>query len=200
MKNPPPDLMQRLLDVSEQILAAEPPLRLEDIALLVGTSRAKLYYYFPGREGLVAHLLTAHAQAGASAIDAAVDPDSAPEQRLRAMVSAMIAYLAKNPGVCAGLLSAVGASREVLEVNDTWIGRPLRELLAEGQNRGVFTLGTPADAANSVMGAALLGVLGRAMSGGDPGDRDFQRKLLDQVVRGVLARPSDRGLGDGQSC
>jgi hypothetical protein len=47
-KTPPADLAYRLLDVSEQVLDPGPALRLEDVACLVGASRAALYYYFLG--------------------------------------------------------------------------------------------------------------------------------------------------------
>ena len=43
MKTPPPDLAERLLDVSEQILRSDPAPRLEDVARMVGASRAALY-------------------------------------------------------------------------------------------------------------------------------------------------------------
>ncbi|WP_129788299.1 TetR/AcrR family transcriptional regulator [Promicromonospora panici] len=189
MKTPPPDLAGRLLDVSEQILLGDPPPRLADVAVLVGASRATLYYYFAGRDDLLAFLLTSHAQQGAEAVRAAVDPGAAPEKRLRTMVATLAQFLGDRPGICAGLLGALGGTlrmREVLEANDTWIAGPLRELLSEGAESGVFTADDVADAGNAAMGALLLGVLGRSMSGADTTDAGFQQRLAEQVVRGVL--------------
>ncbi|MFC4111941.1 TetR/AcrR family transcriptional regulator [Nonomuraea zeae] len=187
MKTPPPDLAGRLLEVGEQVLRTDPPPRLEDVALLVGASRATLYYYFSGRDDLLAFLLTAHVMRGAEAIRGAAEQGGGPEARLRAAVAAMIGYLGRHPGICAGLLSALGASgrmEEVLRANDTWIAGPVRELLDEGSRAGVFTTGEVSDAANAILGAVLLGVLGRSSSAA--ADDAFCRCLTDQVVRGVL--------------
>lgn len=191
MKSPPPELAQRLLEVSEQVLYADPPPRLEDVARLVGASRATLYYYFSGREDLLSFLLGAHTRQGAEIVRASVNPDEEPEPRLRAMVAALAEHLGRHPGTCAGLLGALGGSGrmgEVLEANDLRIAGPLRELLAEGRNASAFTVDNPADAANAILGALLLAVLGRSMSGADPADPRFQRHLVEQTVRGVLTR------------
>jgi TetR/AcrR family transcriptional regulator len=189
VKNPPPDLAQRLLEVSEQVLYTDPPPRLEDVARLVEASRATLYYYFSGRDDLLTFLLTAHTQQGAQAVHAAVRPDDPPERQLRAMVAALADYLGRHPGTCAGLLGALGGTGrmgEVLQANDTRIAAPLRELLARGCKAGAFTVDSTADAANAILGALLLAVLGRSMSGADPTDPRFRKHLTEQTVRGIL--------------
>ncbi|MFI7128891.1 TetR/AcrR family transcriptional regulator [Nonomuraea sp. NPDC050153] len=191
MKNPPADLAQRLLDVSEHVLHADPPPRLEDVAQLVEASRATLYYYFSGREDLLTFLLTAHARRGAQAVQAATTPGDPPEPRLRAMVSALAEYLGHHPGTCAGLLGALGASgrmSEVLAANDTWIAGPLRDLLAEGRKTGAFAVDDIADAANAMLGGLLLAVLGRSMAGTDAADPTFRHQLTEQTIRGILTR------------
>jgi len=189
MKTPPADLAERLLGASEQVLFGDPPPRLEDVARLVGASRATLYYYFSGRDDLLTFLLTAHARRGAETVRNAIGPDDPPELRLRTMVAAMVEYLGHHPGMCAGLLAALGATgrmSEVLQTNDTWIAAPLRELLAAGREIGAFAIDDVADAANALLGGVLLGVLGRSMSGADATDAVFQRHLTEQVVRGIL--------------
>lgn len=189
MKNPPPDLAQRLLEVSEQVLYTDPPPRLEDVAQLVGASRATLYYYFSGRDDLLSFLLAAHTQHGAQAVQAAVNPDDEPEQRLRAMVTALADYLGHHPGICAGLLGALGGSgrmSEVLQANDIRIAAPLRDVLADGRTTGAFAVDNNADTANAILGALLLAVLGRTMAGADPTEPRFREQLTEQTVRGIL--------------
>ncbi|MFY1651431.1 TetR/AcrR family transcriptional regulator [Solwaraspora sp. WMMB762] len=191
MKNPPADLARRLLDVSEQVLHGDPAPRLEDIAGMVGASRATLYYYFAGRDDLLTYLLTAHAHDGAQAVQASIDPTDPPAQRLRAMVTALAAYLSQHPGICAGLLSALGSTgrmTDVMAANDRWIAGPLRELLAEAGTVGAVTVDDAANAANAILGALLLAVLGRSVAGADPTDARFRDQLTDQVLHGVLTR------------
>ncbi|GAB3168334.1 hypothetical protein GCM10027059_30820 [Myceligenerans halotolerans] len=120
---------------------------------------------------------------------AAVDPDDPPEARLRTMVETLARFLGDRPGICAGMLGALGGNlglREVLEANDTWIAGPLRELLAEGADAGVLAVDDAGDASSAILGALLLGVLGRSMSGADATDREFQRRITGQIMRGVL--------------
>jgi AcrR family transcriptional regulator len=190
VKSPPPELTSRLLQASEQVLRTDPPPRLEDVARLVGTSRATLYYYFAGRDDLLSFLLTEHAKQGAEAVRAAMKPDQPADRRLRAMVGAMVGFLGQHPGICAGLLSALGGAGQMsdaLQANDTWIAGPLRDLLADGSTAGAFAVDDVGDAANAILGAVVLAVLGRSMAGADTTDRRFRQHLTEQAVRGVLA-------------
>jgi TetR/AcrR family transcriptional regulator len=190
VKTPPADLAHRLLDVSEQVLDPDPALRLEDVARLVGASRATLYYYFSGRDDLLSFLLAEHTQHGGEAVRAAVRAGDGPEARLRAMVTALAEYLTSHPGTCAGLLGALGAVGrlgEVLQASDTWIAAPLREVLTQGRDAGVFAIEDPADPANAILGGLLLAVLGRALTGADPTDPRFRQRLVDQMLHGVVA-------------
>jgi TetR/AcrR family transcriptional regulator len=91
---------------------------------------------------------------------------------------------------CAGLLGALGAAGrpgEVLQASDTWIAAPLREVLAQGRDAGVFAAPDPADATSAILGGLLLAVLGRAMTGADPTDPRFRQHLVDQMLAGVVA-------------
>ena len=76
---------------------------------------------------------------------------------------------------------------EVLQASDTWIAAPLREVLTQGRDAGVFATEDPADAVSAILGGLLLAVLGRAMTGADPTDPRFRQHLVDQMLRGVVA-------------
>jgi AcrR family transcriptional regulator len=189
VKNPPPDLAGRLLEVGEQVLHAEPPLRFEDVAHLVGASRAALYYYFSGRDDLVSFLLTAHTGQAAAAVGAAVDPADPAEVRLTATLRALAGYLGGCPGMCAGLVVALGGAGrmgEALRALDTAVTAPLRALLADGARTGALVAADPADSANALIGGLLLAVIGRSLTGADTTDPAFHRTVTDQLARGVL--------------
>jgi TetR/AcrR family transcriptional regulator len=88
-------------------------------------------------------------------VRAAERADDGPETRLRAMVTALVEYLSSHPGTCAGLLAAMGTTGrlgEVLQASDTWIAGPMREVLTQGRDAGVFALEGPAEAANAILG------------------------------------------------
>ncbi len=110
------------------------------------------------------------------------------------MLEGLAAYLGARPGICAGMLAAAGTGArmaEVLAVNDTWVAAPLRDVVAEGAAHRQLLSGDDTDPAavgdtvNAILGALLFGVLGRASSGGDPVDPQFQTDLIDQIMRGI---------------
>jgi TetR/AcrR family transcriptional regulator len=188
VKSPPAELSLRLVGASAEILRPGRELRLEDIAALVGSARATLYYYFSGRDDLIGFLLQEHVTAASAAIRAASTPGQPPAARLRAAVTALTGFLGREPGVCAGLLSFAGASDglgPVLAAKDALLVMPLREILADGAAAGELAIGDPADAANAILGAVMIATLGRWNRGGDSTEPAFQQALTDQVVRGV---------------
>ncbi|TDC76524.1 TetR/AcrR family transcriptional regulator [Micromonospora sp. KC606] len=199
MRTPPPDLAGRLLDASAELLRADDPPQLADVARLMGVARATLYYYFAGREDLLAFILAAHVREGGQVMATADDEALPAPERLRAVLAAMCSYLGARPFVCTGLLTAAGAGgrmHEVLAANDAVIGAHLRRILQEGVNVG--TLGGTAqhnldatdvaDAANAAMGAVLLAVLGRAAATLDTTEPAFARKVAARIVDGLRAR------------
>ncbi|MDT7671996.1 MAG: hypothetical protein QOC74_4779, partial [Pseudonocardiales bacterium] len=110
MRRPPRNLVQRLLSASEEILRPDQALRLEDIAALIGSARATLYYHFSGRDDLVAFLLEEHLRVAANTIALAVTTTQPPAAQLRSAITALVGFLGGQPGVCAGMLSFAGAT------------------------------------------------------------------------------------------
>lgn len=190
MKTPPPALAQQLVAASEQVLRPDRDMRLEDVAALVGSKRATLYYYFSGRDDLIGFLLEEHVNAAAAAI-AGATIGGTPEARLRAALAALIGFLGQRPGVCAGLLSFAGATgrmHAVLAAKDTLIAAPIRAILDAGVSAGIFAAGETTDATNAILGAVMIATMGRWQRGA-AADRTFQRHLTEQLVRGVLKAP-----------
>lgn len=184
MKTPPPALAQRLVSASEEVLRPDRELRLEDVAALVGSKRATLYYYFSGREDLIAFLLTEHLTAAAQVIETASDTQPSPAERLRSAVAALVGFLGERPGVCAELLSFAGAAgrmASVLAAKDSVVAEPIRRILADGP----FEVDDARDATSAMLGAAMIATVDRWYRG-DAMTPAFQRRLTEQIVRGVL--------------
>ena len=64
--------------MSEQVLRPDPALRLEDIAALIGSARAALYYHFSGRDDLVSFLVEEHLRVAAETIELAITTTQSP--------------------------------------------------------------------------------------------------------------------------
>jgi TetR/AcrR family transcriptional regulator len=189
MRRPSPKLVQRLVSASEEVLRPDQALRLEDIALLIGSARATLYYHFSGRDDLVAFLLEENLRAAAETIELAVTTAQPPPVvQLRSAITALAGFLGGQPGVCAGLLSFAGATGRLgtlMAAKDAALAAPLRKLLDEGAATGQFTISDSRDAANAILGAALIATLTRWEDGRDTQDPEFQQALTDQLVRSV---------------
>ena len=72
-----------------------------------------------------------------------------------------------------------------MAAKDTALAVPLRKLLDEGAATGQFTISDSRDAANAILGAALIATLTRWEDGRDTQDPKFQQALADQLVRSV---------------
>jgi hypothetical protein len=80
---------------------------------------------------------------------------------------------------------ASGSLADVLLLNDRHIAAPMRVLLAEGNRDGSTSVALPDAAADTILGALLLAVIGRWSRGGDPSDGQFRAAVLDQVMAGL---------------
>ncbi|MDT7673226.1 MAG: hypothetical protein QOD82_1128 [Pseudonocardiales bacterium] len=188
MRRPPRNLVQRLLSASEEILRPDQALRLEDIAALIGSARATLYYHFSGRDDLVAFLLEEHLRVAANTIALAVTTTQPPAAQLRSAITALVGFLGGQPGVCAGMLSFAGATGRLgtlMAAKDANLTEPLRKLLDQGAAIHQFTMNDSRDSANAILGAALIATLTRWEDGRATQDPEFQQALTDQLVRSV---------------
>jgi TetR/AcrR family transcriptional regulator len=188
MRRPPRNLVQRLLSASEEILRPDQALRLEDIAALIGSARATLYYHFSGRDDLVAFLLEEHLRVAANTIALAVTTTQPPAAQLRSAITALVGFLGGQPGVCAGMLSFAGATGRLgtlMAAKDANLTEPLRKLLDQGAATHQFTINDSRDSANAILGAALIATLTRWEDGRATQDPEFQQALTDQLVRSV---------------
>ena len=189
MKTPPPELAHRLREASPSILRLGADPNFDEISEMTGIARATLYYYFSGRDDLYEFLLSSHLEEGAASFSPVEGDD--PAQRLQGVLQAMIEFLASHPGVCAGILSALGSGTkmdQVMRANERIVATPIRGILAEGKTEGVFTFDDAHDTANAFTGAILSAVLGRVVEGRPLDQPDFPNHLADQLVAAVLVR------------
>lgn len=188
MKAPPDELAADLVAHTDLVLRSEPVATFDEVAAAVGRSRAALYYYFSGRDDLVAFVLLEHVEGGAGVLRAADPGEGSGADRLQAVLAAALGYLAERPQVCAGLLSAASASgslADVLAANDQHVAAPVRALIALGNEDGSLAAASPETATDVVLGALLLAVIGRWARGDDPTDEQHQTAVLHQAMAGL---------------
>lgn len=109
--------------------------RVEDLAKATGIPKATLYYYFNGKEEVLAYLLEAMLAKVAGAVWGVSASAGTARQRLVRVVKAQLAAMAEHPEVCQALISELGRAGRIPEiaaaVEDAFYN-PVRQLLSEG--------------------------------------------------------------------
>jgi TetR/AcrR family transcriptional regulator len=131
--------------------------RIEDVAEATGVPRATLYYYFAGKEDILAWLLRLMLEeVGAAVADAAGGPGTA-RDRMEAVVRAKIDVMARHPATCRALMADLGRAGRIPEIAaaiQEAFHQPVRRLLAEGEADGSLRpVGDPETTASAVYGA-----------------------------------------------
>lgn len=113
--------------------------RMEDIAVATGVPKATLYYYFEGKEDILAYLFHEVLDEVATAIDDAVAGEGTAAERLWAAVVAHLRVIEAHPAASRALQFDLGRAARIPIVNDrieTAFRAPVRKLLDEGAADG----------------------------------------------------------------
>lgn len=131
--------------------------RIEDVAEATGIPRATLYYYFAGKEDILAWLLRLMLEDMAAAVAEAAAPPGTARDRMEAVIRAKIAVMARHPATCRALMADLGRAGRIPEIAAAIQGafhEPVRALLAEGEADGTLRpAGDPETTASAVYGA-----------------------------------------------
>jgi AcrR family transcriptional regulator len=160
MREVPPDMAANLTAAASTFVASFDEVRMEDIAAAAGVSRTSLYYYFTGKDDILAFLLRAMLDDLTQvAVGAASGPGSAPH-RLGAVIRAQLEHLNAHPTLSQLLIANLGRAGKLPDiaarVNDGFV-EPVKRLLAEGAADGSFrTLPDDDLGAGALFGAVLV--------------------------------------------
>jgi AcrR family transcriptional regulator len=160
MREVPADMAAKLTNAASTFVSSFEEVRMEDIAAAAGVSRTSLYYYFAGKDDILAFLLRAMLDdLTRVAVGAATRPGTPPE-RLGAVIRAQLGHLNAHPTLSQLLIANLGRAGKLPDiaarVNDGFI-EPVKRLLSEGAADG--SLRTLADddlGASALFGAVLV--------------------------------------------
>ncbi len=160
MREVPADMAARLTAAASSFISSFDDVRMEDIAAAAGVSRTSLYYYFSGKDDILAFLLRAMLDDLTQvAVGAASAPGTAPA-RLEAVIRAQLDHLNAHPTLSQLLIANLGRAGKLPDiaarVNDGFV-EPVKRLLAEGAADGTFrTLPDNDLGAGALFGAVLV--------------------------------------------
>jgi AcrR family transcriptional regulator len=163
--------------------------KVEDVATATGVPKATLYYYFAGKEEILAFLLQDTLQQMADEVAIAVQaPDSA-ANRLAAVVQAQLRVMGDQPAVCRALMENLGHAGRMPEiagaVNDAYY-TPVQELLDEGVRDGSLrATEDPATTAMVLFGAVTMSALAYLATGRPLSPEGLSPSILTVVLDGL---------------
>jgi TetR/AcrR family transcriptional regulator len=131
--------------------------RIEDVAEATGVPRATLYYYFSGKEDILAWILRRMLAAAAEAVAGAASGPGSARERLEAVIRQKLRVMADHPNSCRAMLADFGRADRIPELAaaiQEGFHVPVRRLLAEGEADGSLRpVSDPETAASALYGA-----------------------------------------------
>ena len=190
MKTPPTELTDRLLAVSDQLEGTEFDVTIDEVAKLADIPRATLYYYFSGKDDLIAFFLNQKFSLVRDAIASAAASGGTVSDRLRNAMTAILESIQQHPPLCTELPIAVkrsGNMSEVMANADRVMMTPLRELLIEGRATGELVVDDVELTATALMGALhFVGMMHVTVTGALDA-RAVAESLVPQLINGLRA-------------
>lgn len=169
--------------------------RIEDVARRIDVPRATLYYYFSGKEEILAFLLRSLLDDVAAAVQSAVASAGSGNVRLRAALRAQLEVLAANPATAQLLVANLGRAGRLADIAvavRSAFHEPVRRVLDAGIADGSLRSVDTERAASAVFGAVILtGLHEIALHGEfDPAEvvDDVSAVVLDGLVEGKRRR------------
>jgi TetR/AcrR family transcriptional regulator len=134
--------------------------RIEDLAEATGIPRATLYYYFAGKEDILAWLLRRMLADISEAVAGAVAGPGTAAERMEAVVRATVEVTARHPATCRALMADLGRAGRIPDIAaaiQAAFHQPVRRLLAEGEADGTLRpVGDPETTVSAVYGAVTI--------------------------------------------
>jgi TetR/AcrR family transcriptional regulator len=131
--------------------------RIEDLAEATGIPRATLYYYFAGKEDILAWLFRRMLVEVTEAVAVAVSGEGTARDRLEAVVVAKVEVMGRHPATCRALIADLGRAGRIPDIAaaiQAAFHHPVRRLLAEGEADGTLRpVGDPETTVSAVYGA-----------------------------------------------
>lgn len=88
--------------------------KIEDVAAATGIAKATLYYYFAGKDEILAFLLEDVLQQIANVVNEIVRAGGSGADRLRLVIAAQLRVMAQRPAACRALIGELGRAAQCL--------------------------------------------------------------------------------------
>jgi TetR/AcrR family transcriptional regulator len=167
--------------------------RIDDVAEVTGIPRATLYYYFAGKEDLLAWLLQRMLDVVAVAVAEAAEGPGDARSRLEAVVRTQLDIMADHPAACLALVANFGRAGRLQEISLTvhaGFHQAIQKLLEEGAADGSLRpVDDPVVLASSIYGAVVMPGLHQIVVDGKVDPDQLASQVCALVLDGIDAVP-----------
>ncbi|NDJ91984.1 TetR/AcrR family transcriptional regulator [Mycolicibacter kumamotonensis] len=158
--------------------------KIEDVAAATGVPKATLYYYFAGKEDILAFLLEDVLHVIAREVSSVLDSGGSGADRLRRVIAAQLRVMAQRPASCRALIGELGRAARMPVIADkigTAYLQPVEVLLHAGAADGSLAVTDARAAATALFGAVTITALTYLVTG-EPLDEDLLTCTIDDVL------------------
>ena len=186
---PLPDDLLELVDLAAPVFADKglDATRIDELASVTGIPRATLYYYFPSKEHILAHLLSRTLQKISVRLAEAAELPGTGRERLTRVVHAHLGFISDNGPTYRLLSRELGRVAPLVDIPagvDNAILAPIRGALQDGANDGTLRVSDCSTASSVVHGAVLVVGLQRLVSGSAISIEEQADTLLEMLLTG----------------
>lgn len=166
--------------------------KIEDVAAATGIPKATLYYYFSGKEEILAFLLNDALLRVADEVAIAVQSHDTAAQRLTDVISAQLRVMADQPAVCRALVGDLGRAGRmpaIAEMINAAYYQPVEALLLEGAADGTLReQAHPEAVAMAIFGAVTISALSYLVTNQPLDEPRIARAVADLILDGLRAK------------
>jgi len=187
---PLPDDLAERIDLAAQVFADNglDATRIEHLAKATGIPRATLYYYFPGKEHILTHLLSRTLRQMTAKLSAAAAEPGTGRERLTRLVREHLVFIGGHGPTYRSLFAELGRAASLVDIAagvDLAIMSPIREALRDGQRDGSLRVDDIGAATSIVYGAVLITGMQHLLIGSDRQLEDRATALIDVILSGI---------------
>lgn len=169
--------------------------KIEDVAAATGIAKATLYYYFAGKEDILAFLLEEALHEIADEVSGLMQADGSGADRLHGVITAQLRAMARRPAACRALIGELGRAARMPVIADMISAaylQPVETLLRAGASDGsLLAVNDVGTAAVALFGAVTVSALMYLVTADTLDERAIQRTIDDVLFTG-LRPPTSR--------
>jgi len=162
--------------------------RIDDVARCMGVPRATLYYYFAGKQDILAFLLRSLLDDVAAAVERAVSSPGTSAARLTAVLRAQLEVQATQPETALLLVANIGRAGRLTDIAadvDIAFHAPVRAVLADGIADGSIRDIDIERATSAIFGAVILTGLHEIVANGSLDPDEVLADVAMVVLHGL---------------